>query len=124
MCFATVLRAAHQRLRVWAPGQTAVFADKGIETGSEQNITHSCVLMRAGGVLSRYLVKTHHHKSDIFALRELEGASQRSHNQKGPRAEISLSRVWFSFRYTSHWLHLLHQNVPSPLVYLALFHVE
>lgn len=62
----------------WALGKTGVFSVKRTKTGSEQNITHRCVLMGAGGVLSRYLVKTHHHrKNDILGLTELDGASQR-----------------------------------------------
>ena len=35
-----------------------LFSDKVTETGSQQNSTHRCVLMRAAGDLSRYLAKT------------------------------------------------------------------
>lgn len=101
----------------WAPG---VFSVKRRKTGSEQNVTHRCVLMGAGGVLSRYLVKTHHRKNDILGLTELDGASQRSQTKKGPGAEISLFTVWVSFHYASRWLRLFHQSVHFTLCLLSI----
>lgn len=41
-------------------------SDNGIGTGPEQNITHRCVWMRAGGDLSRHLGKPHPDTSDTF----------------------------------------------------------
>lgn len=83
--------------------------------------------MRAEG-FSRYLAKTYRHKTDTFRLRELEGTSQRSHNQKGLRAEVSLSTVWLPVHYTSHWPNILHhlENKKHTLLlpYLASSHME
>lgn len=98
----TCLGCSSWELTGWAPGQPAAFSDKGTEPGLEQTTPHRWVLMRAGGDLARYLVKTNHHKSDTFGPRELEETPQMSHNQKGPRADVFVSRIWFSFHYTSH----------------------
>ena len=96
---------------------SGAFSGKGTETGSDHNSPHRCVSVTAGRGLRRYLLKTHPHKSDTCGLRELGRASQRSHNQRGPRAEASGCRsrglafgfgfcicFFFFFQYTSYHL--------------------
>lgn len=80
--------------------------------------------MSAGGVLSRYLVKTHHHKSDILGLTELEGASQRSQNQKGLELRSLYPEFGFLFTMPHAGFTYFIKRYIYPFAYLAFFHVE